>query len=98
MDLSLFTHTALIGLYRSSTLLAHIEDLVQNTDGEWKQVYPMREDINMYKLPVMSEAHSAITFDKEIQLDGMEEVTPCYRIMTTDNFVLFRSYFLLPIL
>ena len=40
----------------------------------WKQVYPMREDINMYKLPVMSEAHSAISFDKEIQLDGMEEV------------------------
>ena len=61
-------------MYRSSALRAHIESLVKNKDGMWKQVYPMREDINMYKLPVMSEAHSAISFDKEIQLDGMEEV------------------------
>ena len=40
----------------------------------WKQTYPIREDINLYKLSVMSEAHSAILFDRKIQMNSMEEV------------------------
>lgn len=63
-----------VALYSSAALLAHIESLAKDSEGTWRQTYPMREDINMYKLPVMTEAHSAISFDKEIQLDTMEEV------------------------
>ncbi|XP_067932030.1 nonsense-mediated mRNA decay factor SMG5-like [Watersipora subatra] len=72
------------GMYRSTSLKAHIDSLVSDKDGEWRQLYPMREDINMYKLPVMSEAHSAIDFDKEIQLEAMEEAL--LRICCLRNF------------
>ena len=47
---------------------------VSSESEDWKQTYPMREDINLYKLPVMTEAHSALHFNQEIQLSSMEEV------------------------
>ena len=47
---------------------------VSSESEDWKQTYPMREDTNLYKLPVMTEAHSALHFNQEIQLSSMEEV------------------------
>ncbi|KAF6039138.1 SMG5 [Bugula neritina] len=75
-------------LYASSELWSHIENLAgagdRSCDDSWQQTYPMREDINMYKLPVMSEAHAMISFDKEIPLGGMEEAL--LRICCLRNF------------
>lgn len=63
-----------VDLYRNAELLSHVELLRKSPDSSWKQMYPMREDVNLYKLPVMSEAHTTIDFSKELQINSMEEV------------------------
>jgi len=60
--------------YRHNSLLRHVESLGTCDDSSWKQTYPLREDINLHKLSVMSEAHNSIDFDKQVQLDSYEEV------------------------
>ena len=54
----------------------NLRSVVRNViDADWKQIYPLREDVNLQLFQPLAEIHANINFDKQFKLNEKQEVS-----------------------
>lgn len=54
----------------------NLRSVVRNViDADWKQLYPLREDVNLQLFQPLAEIHANINFDKQFKLNEKQEVS-----------------------